>query len=74
MLQTKTVEPETLSLLKDLMKVSSLKPFSLVGGTTLSLLYRQLNSEDLDLFYHEKFDQSGIAKDLESEFIKKYSI
>ena len=72
MLQTKTVEPGTFSLLKELMEVPSLQPFSLVGGTALSLRYGHRSSEDLDLFYHEKFDQPGIVKDLERVFKQRF--
>jgi len=72
MLHTKTVEPGTFSLLKELMEIPSLKPFSLVGGTALSLRYGHRSSEDLDLFYHEKFDQPGIVNDLESAFKQRF--
>jgi hypothetical protein len=40
------------------MTLSSLQPFSLVGGTALALRYGHRSSVDLDLFYHEKFDHS----------------
>lgn len=72
MLHTKTVEPGTFSLLKELMEIPSLKPFSLVGGTALSLRYGHRSSEDLDLFYHEKFDQSEIVKDMEAAFKQRF--
>jgi predicted nucleotidyltransferase component of viral defense system len=72
MLQTKTVESGTFSLLKELMEVPSLNAFSLVGGTALALRYGHRSSEDLDLFYHEKFDQSEIIKDLESAFKQRF--
>jgi len=72
MLYTKTVEPGTLSLLKDLMKIPSLQPFSLVGGTALSLRYGHRSSEDLDLFYHEKFDSTLIEEELKSTFGEDY--
>ena len=68
MLQTKTVEPGTLSLLKVLMEMPSLQPFSLVGGTALSLRYGHRSSEDLDLFYHEKFDSTFIEEELKNNF------
>jgi hypothetical protein len=68
MLYTKTVEPGTFSLLKKLMKLSALQPFSLVGGTALSLRYGHRSSIDLDLFYHEKFDHSIIENELRLEF------
>ena len=35
MLQTRTVEPGTLGLLKELMAVPEIAPFYLVGGTAL---------------------------------------
>jgi predicted nucleotidyltransferase component of viral defense system len=54
------------------MEIPSLKPFSLVGGTALSLRYGHRSSEDLDLFYHEKFDQPAIVKDLESAFKQRF--
>ena len=54
------------------MKIPSLKPFSLVGGTALALRYGHRSSEDLDLFYHEKFSQSEIIKDLEGTFKQRF--
>ena len=68
MLHTETVEPRTLSLLKKLMELPSLQPFSLVGGTALALRYGHRSSIDLDLFFHEKFDHSIIEEELISEF------
>ncbi len=68
MLYTATVEPGTFSLLKRLMGVQALKPFSLVGGTALSLRYGHRGSVDIDLFYHEKFDHTLIEKALAEEF------
>ena len=62
MLHTETVEPGTFSLLKKLMELPSLKPFSLVGGTALSLRYGHRSSVDLDLFFHEKFDFTNHRK------------
>jgi len=49
-----------------------LLPFSLVGGTTLSLLYGHRSSVHLDLFYHEKFDVNKIAGVLESNFQSRF--
>ena len=72
MLHIKTVESGTLSLLKDLMEIPSLKPFSLVGGTALSLRYGHRSSVDLDLFYHEKFDNSLIEQELIEKFGTNY--
>jgi len=72
MLHTETVEPGSFSLLKRLMDLPSLKSFSLVGGTALALRYGHRSSLDLDLFYHEKFDQHQIIRDLRSEFEDKF--
>jgi hypothetical protein len=68
MLYTPTVEPGTLSLLKRLMELPSLQPFSLVGGTALALRYGHRSSVDLDLFFQEKFDHFVIEKELRNEF------
>ena len=72
MLHTETVEPGTLSLLKKLMTLPSLHPFSLVGGTALSLRYGHRSSVDLDLFFHENFDLINIEKELIQEFGNKF--
>jgi predicted nucleotidyltransferase component of viral defense system len=68
MLHTETVESGTLSLLKKLMTLPSLQPFSLVGGTALALRYGHRSSVDLDLFFHDKFDYQTIESELISEF------
>lgn len=68
MLHIKTVEPGTFSLLKKLMKLHSLQPFTLVGGTALALRYGHRSSIDLDLFNHEKFEHSTIEAELRHEF------
>jgi predicted nucleotidyltransferase component of viral defense system len=68
MLHTETVEPGTFSLLKRLMALPILQQFSLVGGTALSLRYGHRSSIDLDLFFHEKFNQPQIIAGLESVF------
>jgi len=72
MLHTKTVEPGTISLLKELMVVPSLHSFSLVGGTTLALRYGHRSSVDLDLFFHENFDKLQIVKNLEDVFKHRF--
>ncbi|NLO52570.1 MAG: nucleotidyl transferase AbiEii/AbiGii toxin family protein [Bacteroidales bacterium] len=56
MLHIETIEPRTFSLLKELMEIPLLHPFSLVGETALALRYGHRSSIDLDLFYHKKFD------------------
>ncbi len=68
MLHTEAVEPGTFSLLNELMSLPSIQPFSLVGGTALSLRYGHRSSVDLDLFNHERFDNSYIEKELKTEF------
>ena len=50
------------------MGLPSLKPFSLVGGTALSLRYGHRSSIDLDLFCHEKFDQPFLTDELQKTF------
>jgi predicted nucleotidyltransferase component of viral defense system len=50
------------------MTLSSLQQFSLVGGTALALRYGHRSSDDLDLFFHEKFDHSNIEKELLDKF------
>ncbi len=73
MLHTETVESGTLSLLKKLMVLPSLKPFSLVGGTALSLRYGHRSSVDLDLFLHEKFDFKTIENELKIVFGNEFN-
>jgi hypothetical protein len=68
MLHIETVEPGTFSLLKKLMKLPSLQPFSLVGGTALALRYGHRSSVDLDIFFHEKFDHISIESELVNKF------
>ncbi|MBE0647011.1 MAG: nucleotidyl transferase AbiEii/AbiGii toxin family protein [Bacteroidales bacterium] len=72
MLHTETVEPGTFSLLKKLMELPLLQPFSLVGGTALSLRYGHRSSVDIDMFCHEKFDQPQLVKELEAVFQDKF--
>lgn len=67
MLQTRTVEPRTLELLKQLMRFSEIRPFYLVGGTALALQLGHRKSIQkpilLDLLY-EEFD---ISIDMEGD-------
>jgi len=72
MLHTETVEPRTISLLKKLMTLPSLQPFSLVGGTALALRYGHRTSVDLDLFFHEKFNHTQILVELETIFQNRF--
>jgi predicted nucleotidyltransferase component of viral defense system len=68
MLQTQTVEPGTLSLLRKLMGFSELSSFLLVGGTALTLHYGHRLSIDLDLFTTEDFNQDSLISFLEENF------
>lgn len=51
MLQTRTIEPRTLELLKRLMAFPPIEPFFLVGGTALALQLGHRVSIDLDLLH-----------------------
>jgi predicted nucleotidyltransferase component of viral defense system len=68
MLQLKTVEPTTFSILKQLMEMPELQDFHLVGGTALSLLYGHRISVDLDLFSNKPFENEFIIEVLASKF------
>ena len=54
------------------MAVPVLRAFSFVGGTALAFRYVHRNSVDLDLFYHEKFDQSLVIEALEATFQQRF--
>ena len=69
MLYTETVEPDTLRLLKKLMRLEVLKDFSLVGGTGLSLRFGHRKSVDLDLFSTKQFDNLVLLEELRKEGI-----
>ncbi len=56
MLQTQTVVPELMELLRKLMKVDSFSNFHLVGGTSLALQMGHRNSIDIDLFGKQEID------------------
>ena len=72
MLHFETVEPNTLSVLNELMKMPELLQFSLVGGTALSLLYGHRISVDLDLFSYSPFGNEIIIKALEKKFSSSF--
>jgi predicted nucleotidyltransferase component of viral defense system len=67
MLYLETVEPGTFQLLKDLMAAPSVRDFSLVGGTCLSLRHGHRKSIDLDLFGTENFDNDTLKESLEQD-------
>jgi predicted nucleotidyltransferase component of viral defense system len=68
MLQLRTVEPNTLELLKRLQRHPSLQQNFLVGGTSLALQMGHRFSIDLDLFTHEPFDAATILDILKADF------
>jgi Nucleotidyl transferase AbiEii toxin, Type IV TA system len=65
MLQSATVHPATLAILKQLMSMLALKQFNLVGGTSLSLQIGHRISIDLDLFSNIDCDNSKIINAIE---------
>ncbi len=68
MLQAKTVEPDTLVLIKKLQSKPYMQNFLLVGGTALALQLGHRTSTDIDLFYHQKFDTSLLRSEIENDF------
>lgn len=70
MLQTQTVEPATLELLRKLQQEPLLATFNLVGGTALALRIGHRKSVDLDLFTREEFD----LEEVKSMLIEKYDL
>jgi hypothetical protein len=74
MLQTQTVEPGTLSLLKELFSLPILQNFGLVGGTALSLKFGHRLSIYLDLFSFENFENESVTEELKSHFGNRLAI
>lgn len=72
MLQKQTVEPNTFSLLEQLMEIDTLATFNLVGGTGLSLILGHRISVDLDLFSKEKIENEIIINELTKKFGEKF--
>lgn len=68
MLREETVEPATLELLKKIVALPELKPFRLVGGTALSLLFGHRKSIDLDFFTDQPLDKENLIPALEDNF------
>ena len=65
MLHYSTVKPESLRILKELMKLPELKDFYLIGGTALAFYYGHRLSVDLDLFSIKSFANEDIIPALE---------
>ncbi|PLK42220.1 nucleotidyl transferase AbiEii/AbiGii toxin family protein [Emticicia sp. TH156] len=68
MLQTQTVYPETLGVLKQLMQDPLLKEFYLVGGTALALQIGHRISVDIDLFTNNPFDSIILSAELKEKY------
>lgn len=68
MLFTKTVEPRTLGILKELMLLPELEKFALVGGTNLSLKLGHRISVDLDIFSNEDFESDEIIPSIKQKY------
>lgn len=68
MLYTETVAPQTLDLIKTLLKDARLDEFVLVGGTALSLQIGHRISIDIDLFSDKPFDAANIASHLQENY------
>ena len=74
MLQTQTVYPETLGILKALMQEPLLNDFYLVGGTALSLQIGHRISVDIDLFTNIPFDSNFLSAELKQKYAFKESL
>lgn len=68
MLREETVEPATLELLKKIITLPEMKPFSLGGGTALSLLFGHRKSIDLDFFTDQPLEKDILIPALENIF------
>lgn len=68
MLQTQTIGPATLELIKSLQSRDYLKGFNLVGGTALALYLEHRRSIDIDLFSNFDFDVATIIELIQQDF------
>lgn len=64
MLQTQTVSPDLLELLKKIMELSSFNDYLLVGRTSLALQLGHRNSIDIDLFGDCEIDEELFTRTL----------
>jgi predicted nucleotidyltransferase component of viral defense system len=64
MLQTQTVVPELVELLKKIMKEEIFSNYFLVGGTSLALQIGHRNSVDIDLFGNQEINHDFFFKQL----------
>lgn len=74
MLRIETIEPNTFSILIELMQMPALNEFHLVGGTALALFYGHRLSVDLDLFSTSTFSNDEICSAISSKFNNRFSI
>ena len=74
MLQRKTVELSTFTLLVELLNLPFLEKFNLVGGTALSLQLGHRISVDLDFFNVELFDILEVRNKLNDYFGERINI
>lgn len=72
MLETCTILPHTLELLKRLSQESALSGTRLVGGTALALQYGHRSSVYLDFFGHIEDDNAGLQRMLSN--LGKYTV
>ncbi len=68
MLQTQTIDPATLELIKSLQSRDYLKGFNLVGGTALALYLEHRRSIDIDLFSNFDFDVATTIELIQQDF------
>jgi len=64
MLQTQTIRPELLELLKKIMSSELFKNFNLVGGTSLALQIGHRFSIDIDMFGNSEIDEFEFIEEL----------
>ena len=64
MLQTQTVVPELMELLKKIMSEKTFSNFNLVGGTSLALQMGHRNSVDIDLFGNSEINSELFVEKL----------
>lgn len=74
MLQTQSVYPETLGVLKELMQDPLLNEFYLVGGTAFALQIGHRISVDIDLFTNVPFDSIMLSAELKEKYDFKESL
>lgn len=64
MLQTKTIVPKLMELLKKIMSEKLFSNYYLVGGTALALQIGHRNSVDIDMFGQQEIDIDVFIKQL----------